>query len=276
MITRISIVFIMLFLLTSYCFCNEVIKVTTPEEFVKAIGPDRVIEMSPGEYNLSTLKQSHMDYIVWRQAFDGYDLVVRKIKNLKIVGLGEERVKIIVEPRYVYVLNFENVEGIELQNLELGHSPEGYCTGGVINVNKSKNIKIKNCDLYGCGTEGLTLTETEKVSFESSVIRDCSYGIMSVISSKYLLFKDSTFKNNREFYGFSINDCLDVKFENCIVKENYIGPFTKEDSCLFNITSSSKIVIKGGEISNNTYYTLLKPSGSAKVINVTQTGNTKP
>jgi polygalacturonase len=235
-------------------------KVASIEELVQAIGPNRRIEISPGEYVLSDLKDRHMDFVRWDPNFDGDTLTIRKVNNLTIVGLGSEPVRLVVRPSYVFVLNFDNCHNIELLNLTMGHAPEkGYCTNGVVGAADCSDLRIRKCDLFGSGTEGLTLKNVSGLTFEDSTIRDCSYGIMTIEGSEKLAFVRSRFMNNQEFWGVNIRDSKDLKFTECVFEGNQA-----EDS-LFQVVSCSNITVDGSTFSNNTAKSLTNNSEVVKI-----------
>lgn len=253
---------------------RQVISVCSSEEFVKAVGPDRVIKLAPGEYNLSGLKQRYMDYVRWVQATDGYDLIIRKVRDLRIEGPADTRARLVASPSYVYVLGFEDVAGLELVNLELAHSPKlGYCTGGVVLVNRGKRVTIRNCVLAGSGMEGLTLSKVRGLTFERSVIKECTYGIMTITDCRDLLFKNSRFANNEEWHGITIKDSLGVRFERCRIEKNLAKGSFEGVGSLFEVTSSSDVEVVGGAIRENRFVRLLRPPGSVEFHNVTIADN---
>ena len=175
------------------------IKVTSAEEFINAIGSNRNIEIAAGDYLLSEIPDRHMEHIRWDPAFDGKTITIRNLENVTIRGQGQNKTNLLVTPRYVFVLNFENCTNIELQDLTLGHTPDkGSCTSGVIGAKNCRNLFIDNCDLFGCGTEGLTLENVNTFGFTNSIIRECSYGIMTITGCKDLNFQNAKLINNQE------------------------------------------------------------------------------
>ena len=272
-LTLITALFLSLF--SQYGICEEIIEVTTAEEFINAIGPNRTIELAPGEYDLSSVEPREMEYVYWREEFDGYTIVIKNVMDLEIEGKGEEPVKLRVTPRYSYVLAFEEVERIELENLEMGHYPEaGYCTGGVVSVFGAREFEIEDCILFGCGTEGLTLESVLYFDVENTVIKDCTYGIMSITGSTYLTFKECEFVNNREFYGILISDCMIIYFNDCIIKGNLAASSWEASAGLIDIKNTSDVVITGGEIKGNTCYHVISPEESAELNDVEIDNNT--
>jgi hypothetical protein len=229
---------------------EKFIRVSTADEFIAGIGPNRTLELAPGVYVLSDVRDRNMEYVRWDPYHDGNTVTIRNVENMKIVGKGTEPVRLVVHPSYVFVLNFENCKNIELENLVLGHFPEGFCTGGVIRLKHCIQFSLRRCDLFGCGTEGLALQNVHDFYFDYSVIRDCSYGIMRIFYSSNLHFTESTFIRNQEFYGINLNDSKGILFDGCTISNNMLN----EE--LFHITSCSDIVVKGGVITDNEFKSL--------------------
>lgn len=223
----------------------QVVQVKTAEEFLDAIASDITIEVAPGTYNLSKVRQKKMDFVVWEEETDGPQVKIRNVKNLTIRGSKEDPPSILTEPRYGWVLRFENAANVTLENLVLGHTLKGYCSGGVVEWSSCKNVAIEGCDLFGCGTEGMHLERVTGLRFANSRIRDCTYGIMTISESAKVEFVDSRFENNREYYGFLIGDSSDIEFRGCTIARNEVS------DPLFKVTSSSRIKIKGSTILDN-------------------------
>jgi len=251
---------------------REVISVGTAEELISAIGPNRIIELRQGRYDLSGVAQRQMEFVRWVKVHDGYELIVRNVKGLKLIG-GREASEVLVKPRYAYVLSFADCRDIELENLVLGHTPEGYCTGGVVRMTKCSGVTIDSCNLFGCGIEGLELREVTGLKFSNSVIRDCTYGIMTVVSSSDIVFSDSIFMQNREFGGFAFSDSRNVRLERCVIEGNR---FDSLDAILFSATSCSDIEVARCTITGNVFKTFVAPENSIKFTRTRIEGNSEP
>ncbi|MCP4375703.1 MAG: hypothetical protein GY794_05950 [bacterium] len=249
---------------------KKIIYVKTAEELVLAIGSDRTIKLRPGVYDLSSVAQKQTEFVRWAKVHDGYELIVRNVKGLKLIG-PRKSPEILAKPRYANVLRFDNCKDITLENLVLGHTPEGYCEGGVLAINKSTGVTINKCDLFGCGIEGLTLSGVVGLKFNQSTIRDCTYGIMTVTKSRDLAFNGSRFIRNREFSGFSFSDSRNVRFKQCVIKDNR---FDSLNATMFSVTSCSDIVVSGGSITGNVYKKLVAPVGGIELIDPKIESNT--
>lgn len=217
---------------------GNIFLVRNAEEFINAIGSNRTIRIM-SDFNLTpaikslvakkNIKRSDRDnpyysnagfYIQDTYAFDQKELVFFKINNLTIEGVNMETAHIQTEHHGAFVLSFENCSNITLKNLTLGHVPQGFCRGGVIEMNNCRNCAIKDCDLYGCGTYGICSAYSNNITFSNSTIRDCSYGIMVLENCKDFHFKGSKFIRNKEFDLIDIKNCSNVGFTNCNISQN--------------------------------------------------------
>ena len=162
------------------------------------------------------------------EEFDGMQLNLHDIHNLTIrsnESLGTYLLRI--EPRYAYVLRFVNCSNIKLENLVMGHTEGGYCEGGVVAFKNCRDVTINHCDLYGCGMEGINFSNSSKLRFTNSIIRDCTYQIMDLSTSQDIVFEKSLFLRNKEFTQLNIRGCNEVYFRECLFHSNQ-GPFLSE------------------------------------------------
>ena len=135
----------------------QIIEVYNVNEFINAIGPNRKIVLKNRDYNLSVPEEEYKPnkYVRWEEEYDGDELVIQNVDNLTIEGLSNTLSNIVVEPRYVNVITFENSNDINIVNIYSGHTPErGECYGGVFRFIDSNRINIENSILFGCGTQG--------------------------------------------------------------------------------------------------------------------------
>ncbi len=163
--------------------------VSTATELINAIGSNKTILIKPGTYHLSSLPKKNTNYIKWEKVFDGYQIKIKNINNLNLKGIGSKRPKILVDPKYGYVFQFINAININIQYLNMGHTESGFCTGGVLRFENSRSIDIEDSILFGSGTEGITLNNVQQLNFRYSVIKECSYYIMTIQNSKDITFQ---------------------------------------------------------------------------------------
>lgn len=230
------------------------ILVNTPEEFINALGSNREIVVCNKEGLLLTpvietmivegklkefdrFSRAKQDGVMYENESDGPQLIISGMKNLSIRTNTDERFKIEITPRYANVLTFISCENITFTNLQLGHTDEGYCTNGVLGFDDCKNIAINNCGLFGCGTEGIELRQSENFTMTNSEIFHCSYHIMHIFGSKNVKFLNCAFFNNKEYEQVNTDaSCEGVLFDHCV--------FTKNKGKLFNIANNESVVIR--------------------------------
>ena len=204
---------------------DKEIAVTTLEEFLGAVGAGKTIRLD-AEILLSELVDPE-DYtppkpankaLRWEDQFDGYELAIRGVNNLTI-KCGPEG-KLVTASRYSFVLSFEQCGGLTLEGLTAGHTQGGECSGGVLRLDGCKNVRLKDCDLYGCGTEGLMLNDVDGLTMEGGSIYECTNDIMTVESSENIAFSGCTFRDNREYYLVSFGGIKALRFEDCLFENN--------------------------------------------------------
>jgi hypothetical protein len=216
-------------------YAADEIKVSTTLEFYEALGSDRTLVLGPGQYNLTKLQSvpyKHFDKsgsgggeLNWDQVFDGYELRVKGVKNLTIRGTptkeGGTMTDLIVDPRYAFVIHFEDCEGIQIESVVAGHSEGGECEGGVYRFTNCSGVSLHKAEMYGCGTEGLKLDKSRGVSATESSIFSCTYDIMTVSGSENVVFENCNFNGNREFDLVNVERSDGLTFENCTFTNNF-------------------------------------------------------
>ena len=172
------------------------ITVMTIDEFLSAIGPDRIIVLDGTNFNLSKAKNygaGSTKYYEWREKPDGYELVVRDVKNLIIKAKNSDPSKTTLEalPRYANVLGFFNCENVTVEGFTAGHTKEkGTCAGGVIYLENCESIKIEKMRLYGCGDLGVDAFSSTGIDIINTEIYECSSGAAYFLSTRNINFKD--------------------------------------------------------------------------------------
>ena len=228
------------------------IVVSNVDEFIKAIGPDRTIILKPGIYNLSEVKDvMDTEYVEWAYySGDPAKLVIKNLKDLTISGDKEFPSKIVTNSR-LDVIDFKNVDNVTLQFIISGHVPKKFsdCVGAVLSFIDSKNIKISDSTMFGSGTIGLDLNNVQNLTFDNSVIRECSVSGTSITDSDNIKFTNSNFVNNDLGVLISIDESQNILFEKCKFNNNNIDNFLHlSHSCKDAIP---RIIIKNSSIINN-------------------------
>ena len=225
------------------------------DEFLDQIKPGATIYLEP-DYDYPLVMSDELEdlssrYYYFEEVFNGVQLVIHDVRDLTIVGNPQYLSPLFCAHNYAYVILFRNCDGITLSYLNCGHLIEGYCEGGVLGFENCKNVEIDNCDLWGCGTEGITIRDTKNFTCSNTTIRDCSYSIMSVYDSRNVKFEYCRMYNNREFSLINLFDSNQVRFDNCVIWDNYAP-----DSALI-YTSECYPVFSECAIFNNSVNSLL-------------------
>lgn len=219
---------------------DEVVFVASEEQFLNALGDNRVVEIGTNVHlNLSRIlyqrdlfsdvsgrvwasnveRGGNTPAVICEPCGDGHQLTLQNFKNLIIRGQNNSSIE--VEPRYAYCLNLIDCESCKIENLTIGHTEGGTCEGGVIGVTGGKDNYIVSCDLYGCGTYGIVARETKRLSVFRTNIHDCTYGIMELWDSEDITFEDCDFFKNREFDLISNMDSPNTVFRGCRFYDNW-------------------------------------------------------
>lgn len=226
----------------------ETVMVKNEVEFLTALQSNREVVIAEGVHlNLSAVLENQQNFrgenrrwtndasaiignrpmVISEMETDGRQLVLKNFKNLII--RGEHDASIVVSPRYAHVLSFLDCEDCSVQNLTVGHTEEGYCSGGVLSYTGGRRNVVMDCDLYGCGTYGIITDRTNMLSVYNTIIRDCSYGIMELRSSMSVSFFSCDFFSNREYALVTCIGCEDTVFEDCRFYDNW------SESILFSV-----------------------------------------
>ena len=218
------------------------VRVATLEEFVTAIEPGAIIVVpesgltlsipayGAGAYEQGNEGETGIDptvegkYTHWELRGDFYELIIHDVDNLTIQGEGGEGLLLSLEP-YAWVLSFDNCDNLTVESLIAGHDVEGYCNGGVFHIKDSRRIEISNVRMYGCGTEGLLLSNVEDVIVQASEIYDCTFNLMTIDDSSNIVFKDTVFRDTGEFDMIYIYESNGILFDGCIFKNNFRDPY---------------------------------------------------
>lgn len=218
-------------------------------EFVEAIGPQRTIMLRPGDYDLSSVSSMSGEYYSFLDAYDGMELEINGVSGLVIRGSGKWDSHLITRPRYGHVIRFRGCQNIVVDNIKAGHGPEsGYCTGGVLLFEGCQGIRVENSQLYGSGTEGLTLLQSQGVYVGNTVIKSCTYSLMSLVQCQGVTFDKCTLFDTKEFDLVNLDQCGGVDFKKCTFSRNT----TSGNYLFFNVSKSSPVTLRKCRFNGNT------------------------
>ena len=168
------------------------VTVSTVDELLAAIGPDTLVHLEAGDYNLANATgygTQGGQYYYWTGVHDGPQLIITGVENFHLVGEGKDATKILAEPRYAEVIYFNACENITLAHLTAGHTQApSTCAGGVIKFQDTEVATINSCGLFGCGILGVTAIGCEDIQVLNTEIYECSNGAASISSSSNVTF----------------------------------------------------------------------------------------
>jgi hypothetical protein len=201
----------------------------TGKEFLEALKNDTKIVLSEKEYNISPsevgkIKNPNISFYEYFQ--------INNLKNVEIIGINESETHIYSNIINLPVLILNNVQGINIQNLKLGHNGflrEEYIScgpgGDVIQLQDSYDIHIEGVSMYGCGTQGIEILNSGDITIKKSKIYDCTNGVVSLWESYNILFEDCSFNDNLLGYRsiFDIVDSKNIYINNLLISNNKIA-----------------------------------------------------
>lgn len=175
---------------------GETIVVTNVDDFLAAIGPERIIVLDGELFDLSAASSYGGlggEYWYWQESYDGPSLVIENVSGLSIRGASTVPNDTVLSatPRYADVLSFKNCSDIWLSGFTAGHTKEpGTCAGGVLYLTGCSNVMIEKMRLYGCGILGIQTSECATLSVLRTEIYECSQGAGQFFMTDGITFTD--------------------------------------------------------------------------------------
>lgn len=247
---------------------STIIEVSNPEDFFRAIGSNRTIRLTAPQYNLSSLNpQLEWTHAAMSKVFDGYELIVKNVENLTITSATSQRSLVSNEFRYAAVLKFENCRNITINNVESGHWPKkGYCRGSVIYTSNCQNVQIDKSVLFGSGTYGIEAYNSDRITINDSVIKECTYGIVSLNSMKNFTANRCQFNNNVDVFTLTYIQSSPgpIAFKDCVFDRNVCQGY---EPSLFEVENSQPIVLDNCVLRNNVADKFSKLPDTVRLVN---------
>lgn len=234
----------------------DAILVSTVDELLAAIGNDRVIALADGRYELS----SASDYgkftgdkpYHWNETYDGYELTLEGVSNLKLCGSGAANVTLCTKPRYANVFRCVNGSNICLEGLTVGHTEEpGTCGGGVLAFSDSAKLYVEDCALYGCGTIGLEAICCSEVNVTDTDVYDCSWLALYLLQCQSVRVRDS------RIYDMQGAETLIKAVSSDSVSIRGCEIYGNDVQCLLNSGYSTGLSFVNNSVHNNSFHTAL-------------------
>ena len=205
------------------------VHVSTAEEFIAAIGPNKEIVIDAEKLNLSKASGYGADngeYYFWQStASGGYELVIHDVDNMTIRGAdGKDHHLIETEPRHANVLAFRACSNITVSGITGGHTIEpGFCTGGVLWFRDSDHILVEGCGLFGCGTMGVEAEDCEDITVKNCDIYECTESGVKMRNTRKIRLENTTFRDIGGRYTIWLINCFDAQQDGTVLIDENIG-----------------------------------------------------
>jgi hypothetical protein len=241
--------------------------VSTVDQLIDAVGPHRMIRLAPGDYNLSKIREGSNEFMSIEPEFDGPQLVFHSLRNMELYCDGPEPAHLYVEPRYAFAFYLSRCESVRLRNLRFGHSPEpGECIGGVVRIGQSKTIDLNECDLYGCGTVGLSLEHAESVVVSNSLIRDCNQGFVDIADCRDVVLQHCTFRKNTVNQGFQITSSDNIRIADAVIRDNERNEYFDAGTPMVLSSQSTGVALERCQITQYPFARIADPAQGVEVL----------
>ena len=237
----------------------EAVTVSTVDEFLAALDSSKKITLTPGTYDLTAASDYGTETpedapYTWIQCEDGYQLSLRNLQDLAILGSGQAQTELRTAPRHADVLQFDTCENIYLKDMTLGHTEGGeMCSGAVVHLYHCYEAELERLGLYGCGTMGVRATDTDFLDVRSCEIYECSLNGITANNSSHVSVSGTSIhdirKNPQDEYTakatFSFFGTDAVTVSGCTVENN------EADSLIYSVGSNvtvSETAFRGNKL----------------------------
>ncbi|MBL8967005.1 MAG: right-handed parallel beta-helix repeat-containing protein [Spirochaetaceae bacterium] len=172
---------------------QQVIRVKSVAEFIRAIGPRRVIQLAPGVYDLSKGAATRTKNVTWDRSSGDPEPVIEGVEDLTIDAAGAE---LVASSPYARVLAFKDSSLVTLRGARLLHRVSEPCMAGVLALAGCSDFRIEECELLGSGAVGIEIEASSGISLSGGAIRDCSVGAVWARDSWGLSFANLAVEGN--------------------------------------------------------------------------------
>lgn len=233
------------------------LQVHTTRELIAAIGSDRTIELVGGPFVLDPEDESGPFPDNPAVEFGERDpvpyLIVKGVHGLHLRAVGGPVRVLSRSP--AEVVQFAGCRDVFLDGLVLGHSEEVafHCVAPVLSLQQCTNVLVRDCELFGCGTEGIVAADVEGLRMERGEIHTCRHGICILERCRGVEFRGAVFRDTEvAMAAFTFDACERVRFADCVVRNldgGMGGP--AQDQGLFAITMDEAVAFVRGQIRGN-------------------------
>lgn len=233
-------------------------QVHTTRQLLAAIGSDRTIELVGGPFVLDPEDAEGPLPVTSSFEFAERDpvpyVIVKGVRNLQLRAVGGPVRVLSRSP--AEVIQFAGCKDVLLEGLVLGHTKEVeyHCVAPVLSLQQCNGLVLRDCELFGCGTEGIVAEKSDGIRMERGEIHTCRNGVAYFTKCKRVdlvgvLFRDS----GADYSAFSFSECEQAAFVDCVVRgiDGGMGAKLADDDFLFGIMGDEAVRFVRGAIRGN-------------------------
>lgn len=181
----------------NYRYPNQV-TVSNPYDLIQAMKTNTKITVTGGVYDLTE--------------FEHYS----GLTNVCIEAAAGEKVELVTREPAAPVLEFENCESIAIRGVTVGHQVEkGYCNGSVLDFNNCSDVTVEDCHLYGCGTYGISASNSYTGWISNTEIYECSEGLVYFFNCGNWTFDQCEMRDTEGAVPIDVYACWAIHFQDC-------------------------------------------------------------
>jgi hypothetical protein len=189
---------------------RPVLRVSSATELLRAIGPNRVIILEKGDYDLSTAYGVKGPYIQWYDSEDGTELGLSRLTGLTI--RGSEGSRILVRSKSVYLLDLSSSAKIELIGLSFVREVE-------------EGRRVTGGGLYLESVEGpngypIELRDCSDLRFSRISVKGGFYGALYAATSRGIGLEACEFSGMKGSILVSVEESEEIGFRDCVFVGN--------------------------------------------------------
>lgn len=230
------------------------VQVRTVQELLAGIAPNTTLELMEGPFTLPADLESVPTnrHVKALEQWGEVVLEVQEVHNLHIRAVGA-RARVLGSSS-ADVLRFSACRDVSLEGIVLGHIEglEQGCSAPVLTLHDCDGFKLRDCELFGCGTEGIVAERSRNLAMERSEVHTCRYGVVRFQSCTGLHFSASVFRDCSMVWdsgGLSFTDCSNVVFDGCSVRG--MSQEMPARVPLFGVQMDEAITFRRGSITGN-------------------------
>ena len=233
-------------------FYKKTVTVSDVWELDKNLNDNTKIILKGGVYNLSDITEriniyDNIDYDV--NANITNSLMYKN--HIRLEAEEGANVTILTDSATSNVMELYGCGDITIKGITFGHNVEkGQCTGNVLSLVASHGIEIEDCNLFGCGTYGISSYNSFDINVNNTQIYECTYGLLEFNSSNNIYFQNCVLRDSEGFYQIEMNYSRNINFEDCKITNNKTSEYM---NTFIALSSSHDIMFKKCDFKNNKY-----------------------